>query len=206
MNDGLWKILESLDDISFSNSMVTSVLNALHQKEDYTLLYPKGLNFQKEQENLLPLFQHKISAVRSSVYALEVSLLKIATPENYTQSKTYFENVLKLSAQNLMVEFQKAHIENLLKLTEECLINLWPTDQGFCIEMLRYLLVSSCQYDFKEVVRKFASFSKSTFEPYSFVELTTDPNINISQAYERLLKIGILFNAVIDRSDSVVKI
>jgi len=205
LNDRLWKILESLDDISFSNSMVTSVLNSLHQKEDFELLYPKGLAFGKEQENLLPLFQHKISMVRSSVYALEVSLLKVAKPANYKNSKEYFQNVLRLSIQNLMVEFGKVHVENLLIIVEESIVNLWSVDPTFCVEMIRYLLESSCQYNFAEVIGQFKSFAKMNYEPYSFVDISTNPTINLSQVYERLLKAGILLNGVINRSTEIVK-
>jgi len=205
MNEGLWKILESLDDISYSNSMVTSVLTSLHQKPDYSILYPKGLSFQKEQENLLALFQHKISMVRSSVYLLEFSLLNVAKPENFKASRVYFENLLRLSIQNLMVESGKSHVENLLSLIEELIVRLWPVSPQFCVEMLRYLIENSCQYDFKEVVRRFVSFAKTNFDPYSFVECSTDPTINLLQTYERLLKTGILFNGVINRNTEIVR-
>jgi len=204
MNEGLWNILESLDDISFSNSMVTSVLTSLHQKEDYTLLYPKGLSFQKEQENLLALFQHKISLVRSSVYTLELSLLNIAQPSNYKESKSYFENLLKVSIQNFMVESGKAHITNLLFLIEELVTNLWPINPTFCMQMLRYLVESSCMYDFKDVVKRFTSFAKVNFDPYSFVDSSTDPATNLLQTYERLLKTGILFNKIINRNSDTI--
>ncbi len=206
MNQGLWGILESLDDISFSNSMVTSVLTSLHQKEDYALLYPQGLSFQKEQENLLALFQHKISVVRASVYTLELSLINIAQPSNYKESRTYFENLLRVSIQNFMVESGKAHITNLLRLIEELVTNLWPINPTFCMQMLRYLVDSSCMYDFKEVVKKFTSFAKVNFDPYSFVDQSTDPATNLLQTYERLLKTGILINKIITRNTDIVKI
>ena len=184
--------------------MVTAVLTALHQKENYSLLYPEGLQFQKEQENLLPLFQHKISLVRSSVYALELSLLRIAQPSNFQNSSAYFENLLRLSAQNLMVESGKAHVESLLKLLEELLVNLWEVNGVFCVEIMKYLIESSCNYDFKEIIRRFKSFARNNFDPYSFVETSTDPTVNLLQTYERLLKTGIFFNRIINRNEDIV--
>lgn len=97
MNTKLWRILEKLDDISYSNLMIASTLNDLHSKPDNGLLYPKGMRNIKEQEFLLPLFQHKISAVRASLYQLEISLIKIVDNDTMNKNITHYRNVLKLA-------------------------------------------------------------------------------------------------------------
>jgi hypothetical protein len=204
MNEKLWGVLKYLDDISLSTLQVCTVLNALHQKEDFSLLYPKGFFFHSEQEQLLGLFQHKIPAVRNAIYSLEYCLLAVMSTSNLQKNLTQYRNLLRLVAQNLMVEFNYHHVDNLLKLHGSLINRLWDFDSDYCFEMLRYLLVNSGIYEFKPATEKFMHFSKSSFSPYDFVPSSSDPTLLLPQQYERTLKTSISFVQILNLKPIIV--